>query len=534
MKNQIILITILIFLIAFTLRFWKLSEYPKSLSMDEVTIGYSAYSVLKTGKDEHGKFMPLVFKGMGDYKSPVNVYLNIPSILIFGLNEFAIRAPVALLGTFTCVLLVLLLLQIKVSTTGSLFAGFWLAISGWHIFYSRAGYEAITALFFLITGTYLFVKWTDNRNINFLSLSILSFSISAWAYHAERLLAPILFIFLVIFFKNKFRFYKKNIRPFVIPTSILLVFVIPFFYYLLTNQGIQVRAQELWITKDPTLQESLHKGEYTNLAEYLLDNDIYLVIRNWLGQYLSYYDLKFWFWKGVGITPENFQGLGLIYLLDLPIFFVGIYAFSKSNNKLLKNLTVFWFFAGGLPGSFARGDPNPTRALVFVPFFSFILASGADWVVNKVKARKIIIVYFLIAIVSVLYFYDLYIYNFHKYYSDLWHYGYKEVAQYVCQNYKKYETIIITDKYGIETPSIKTIPHYYILFHCQYDPGEFIRTRKLFNITGRQPHWRIDKELNNTLLIGSPWDFPEDFPKDKIMKKIYFLNGKPAFYLVET
>ncbi len=533
-KRSFGFLVIAIFFTALFMRFWKLSSYPVSLSMDEVTFGYSAYSVMKTGRDEYGNFLPLAFRGMGDYKPPVDVYLKIPFIWLFGLNEFAVRAPGALLGALTVVVLTLLLREIKVSFFGSLFAGFWLAVSGWHIFYSRAGYEAISALFFLITGIYLFIKWVNSRNIKFLNISILSFSISVWAYHAERLFVPVLFLFLTILFKDKFRAYKKNVRPLIVPIGILLAFTLPFFYYLLTNQGIQARAQELWLIKDPALSSSLHRGLYSNLAEFILDNDLFLIFRQWLGQYLNYYDLKFWFWKGVGLTPPDFQGIGLLYLIDLPLFIIGLYALSKNSNKLLTKLSIFWFFASALPGAFARGDPSPIRALIFVPFFAIILASGIDIIIKHKYFAQIAIVYLFLLIFNTAYFFDLYRHNFPKYYSDLWHYGYKEVAEFACENWNEYDQIIVTDKYGIEMPSIKTIPHYYILFHCQYDPAEFIRTRKLFNITGRQPHWRIDKKLTNTLLIGSPWDFPEDFPQDKIMKKIYFPNAKPAFYFVET
>ena len=124
--------------------------------------------------------------------------------------------------------------------------------------------------------------------------------------------------------------------------------------------------------------------------------------------------------------------------------------------------------------------------------------------------------------------------NFPKYYGDLWHFGYKEVAQYACQNYSKYDKIIITDKYGSEWPSVKTIPYLYILYYCKWDPKVYLSDKNLYNIEMRQPQWRIDSKEKNLLLIGSRWDFPEGFPEEKIMKKIYFPSGKAAFYFVET
>jgi len=71
-KNKIILGLILIIGIFF--RFYKLAEYPVSLSIDEVAIGYNTYSLLKTGNDEYGIPHPLAFKSVGDYKLPLLIY----------------------------------------------------------------------------------------------------------------------------------------------------------------------------------------------------------------------------------------------------------------------------------------------------------------------------------------------------------------------------------------------------------------------------------------------------------------------------
>ena len=108
------------------------------------------------------------------------------------------------------------------------------------------------------------------------------------------------------------------------------------------------------------------------------------------------------------------------------------------------------------------------------------------------------------------------------------------MAIYFCENHEKYKKVVITDKYGIELPNIKTIPHYYLLFYCKIDPANYLVDHKIYNVEIRQPQWRIDRKEKGVLLIGSRWDFPEGFPEDKIIKTIKFPNGKDAFYMVET
>src|SRR3989344_6701054 len=92
----------LIIVLAAILRFWHVTQTPPALYWDEVSLGYNAYSILKTARDEHGKFLPLTnFGAFGDYKPPAYIYATVPSIAVFGLNEFAVRFPSALFGTLT-------------------------------------------------------------------------------------------------------------------------------------------------------------------------------------------------------------------------------------------------------------------------------------------------------------------------------------------------------------------------------------------------------------------------------------------------
>src|SRR5690242_17248270 len=106
MKTKAILILIL--LIASVLRLYSLSSIPGSLNQDEAALGYNAYSLVTTGADEHGKFLPFTLQSFGDGKLPVYSYITIPSILLFGLNEFSTRLPSALSGIISVFLVYLI------------------------------------------------------------------------------------------------------------------------------------------------------------------------------------------------------------------------------------------------------------------------------------------------------------------------------------------------------------------------------------------------------------------------------------------
>src|SRR3990167_10874100 len=104
-KKLAYLVLGIIIITGFFLRIYKISEIPASLSPDEAALGYNAYSFLKTGADEHGKFFPLALQSFGDWKLPVYPYSAVLSVAVLGLTETAIRLPSVLAGTIGIVLI---------------------------------------------------------------------------------------------------------------------------------------------------------------------------------------------------------------------------------------------------------------------------------------------------------------------------------------------------------------------------------------------------------------------------------------------
>lgn len=537
MKKNIILI--IIFSISVLFRFWNLTKYPVSLSMDETAIGYNAYSILKTGTDEYGEFLPLAFKSTGDYKPPVNVYLTVPSIYLFGFNEFAVRFPSALLGSLTSVVLVLLLIKLKIKPNSAYLTGIWLSILPWHIHFSRASFEAITALFFLIFGTYLFISWTEKQKTWRMILWIIAFSLSVWAYHAERLFVPLFVLALIIFYRHQINL-LKNKKQLIIGLIVLSIFAVPFIKLTFLTPAITTRALSTSIIRETSLSNSLHNGNYKNNLEFIFNNDYNLIFRHWLGKYLNYFNFEFLFWNGLELTKIGFPNSGLLYFVDLPLFFLGIFALIKSKNKLIKKIVILWFLLGPLPASLTMNEHHPLRALVWIPAFAIIIAKGYE-VILELKSKLLLIIYFILLSLNVFYFSDIYLYQSPKHFSEYWQYGFKEIGEYICKNKNKYREIIVSDTFGSDGPLNTGLPYLYVLFYCQMDPQEFINTRlasdRLYveNISFHRITWRVDSTKPNTLLIAAPWDLlGSDIPKNQIIKEINFLNNKPAFLFVTT
>src|SRR3990172_6662708 len=130
-----------VILLGFFLRVYRADAVPPSLSWDETSIGYNAYSILKTGRDEHQRFLPLdTFIAFGDYKPPLAIYATVPFVAMLGLTELAVRLPSVIAGTLTVLITYFLVLELfnnKLRITNNqslaLLSAFLLAISPWHI-----------------------------------------------------------------------------------------------------------------------------------------------------------------------------------------------------------------------------------------------------------------------------------------------------------------------------------------------------------------------------------------------------------------
>ena len=216
-------ILILIFSVGFILRFWQLGVNPASLDWDEASLGYNAYSLLKTAKDEYGTLLPLSIRSFGDYKPPLYTYLTTIPVALFGLNEFSVRFISALFGFLTVIVSYFLVKELfphESSVFYFLFSLFF-SLSPWHIQFSRIAFEANLALFFFVCGIWLFLKGINIGK--FLILSFISFGLSAYAYHSPRLIVPILLLGLFVLYRKELR---KQLRWIV--CAIILLFIIIF------------------------------------------------------------------------------------------------------------------------------------------------------------------------------------------------------------------------------------------------------------------------------------------------------------------
>jgi 4-amino-4-deoxy-L-arabinose transferase-like glycosyltransferase len=562
---------LLIVLIAGIFRFWGLSTDPPSLYWDEVSQGYNSYSILKTGFDEHHEFMPIAkFNAFGDYKAPVYIYLDVPFIALFGETPLGVRFPSALLGTLTVFLTYCLVKQMfksKLKTENlklknaiqnleiknSLEIGNWkleilalfsaglLAISPWHVQLSRAAYEGNVATFFTVLGIYLFFL-AKNKHFLWFPLSAISFVLGFYAFNAHRIFIPSIVIALGLFY-FKDLLIKKRLAILVGGCVFAIVLLIPFMLYLRTPES-KLRFNEVNIFSDSSVIEQSNawiKEENNTLLADVLHNRRVLFAFSYLKHYFDFFNPNYLFFAGDVNTRFSMQDTGELYLWELPLLIIGLYALFKYKKKEIGFIAV-WFILAPVAAATARETPHALRSETYIPIYEIIAAFGLLWtIIFLTKFRPLYrnlayILFGVIILITTVVAVHNYFAHFPIQYSQDWQYGYKQAVEYAKLEENKYDVISFTPAYGR--------PYIYLLFYGNITPETYWRTKNeirdsfgFYNVLSVGKYQFRNSLIDasdvgkRVLYVGAPGQIPANL---KVVKTINFLNGKPAFIFAKN
>ncbi len=378
-------ILLLIILLAAFLRFWKLGSYP-ALNADEAAIGYNAYSLLETGKDEHGNPWPIHFQSFNDYKPGLYFYMVLPFVKFIGLNAWSVRIPGTLFGLLTIYLVYLLVGELfdnKKLAIGDLklgtghIASFLLAISPWHIHFSRGGWEVNVATFFIVLGLWFFLKGLNN--IVYLFLSSLVFTLSLYAYHSARVITPLIGVGLFLIY---FKYVRKHLLNFALAALVGLVTLMPLAKDL-TKGNITSRMAGVGLFADtgPLARTNEQRGEHNNF-QGLFSKTIHNKLVNYglafTNNWVKHYNGEFLFLSGDVIERNRVPETGQMYLFDILFIVCGIIFVIKSLSQYFKSYTLilWWLIVAPVGAALTFQSPHALRAQNMVVPLTIISATG--------------------------------------------------------------------------------------------------------------------------------------------------------------
>ena len=428
-----------IFLCALFIRTYRLGEIPSGFHVDEVKVGWNAYSILKTGKDDWGKAWQLHYNSFGDFRPTGYFYLTIPSITIFGLNEFAVRFPSAFFGALTAVPLFYFVNLLAKNKNVSYLSSLLLAFSPWHITLSRATSEGIVSVFFVIIGIYFFfVSLTKSRKTYFISSSFFLVS-SYFFHHSARLLTP-LFILIIFIFNPKVSFKISSVKKW---SLFLIIGLFVLTATFASNKEARGRLSQVSIFNDLGIRHLRDKlpfeeGQNKVFTARAFHNKLVLWGTRFVDEYSQYFSAKFLLSSGEAKPSRyNTVGNGVLTYAEFLFLIVGLIYIAKNKFSYLPFLLLL---IAPFPAAMTTEDsPNLHRSILMIPFIATICAFGL-YKVNRSLG-------FILLTLNFIYFSHMYLVHnrVHEPIPLSRNVGVKEAIFAIDSLRKNYDLIYVTD-----------------------------------------------------------------------------------------
>lgn len=504
---------------------------PPELFGDEIDVGYQAYSLLKTGRDLYNQPFPVYLHSLSEWRAPLLMYATVPSLAVFGLNEWGVRLPEVFFGTLSPLILFLLVKEVSKSSRLAALSAIALALMPWHIQYSRAAFEVVLLIDLILLGTLSFFK---NRYV----LAAIFFALSFYTYSTSIVFVPLWLITL-------FLFQRKTHRP-TFPSLVLFaVLCLPIFLQVVAGPARE-RFGLLSLTNNKDIVDKIMilRKESGPFWGKIMHNKVESYISVFSGHYLTAFSTDFLFVRGDPVYRQSIQIIGELWPISFPFLFMGLYLALRRREFLW----LAWLLLAPIPSAMTSdGGYHATRLfLMTVPLAVFI-----GFGLYQLK-KKIFIVFiglvFAIQLTGTAYYYVV---HYPKNSWRWWQVGYKDTLQHLAALSPNYSRVFINNTYE---PSLIRF-----LFWTNYSPAKFHANFTLdqpqnnivpnydgFALDGKyffgnfnKSNWYSSLLPNSLYLIsqrdnvGGDWDWRKDPPGDiQVLHTTVNSYNEPIFYLV--
>ncbi|OGM97481.1 MAG: hypothetical protein A2735_01985 [Candidatus Yanofskybacteria bacterium RIFCSPHIGHO2_01_FULL_41_21] len=366
-SHREILIIVGILIIASFFRFYQLDKYPPGLYPDEAMNGSNALVANATG--DYKIFYPENFGREG-------LFINIQALSIkwFDVNSWSLRSVSAIFGILTVLGLFLLARELFSWQVGAV-SSFLLAISFWHVNFSRIGFRAIMLPFILVYLFYFLWKGLKHSSwIDFFWAGILG-GLGFYTYTSYRiapLIAILIFINYWMFIKKDFHHenYEHTRNRFLGGFSLFMITV----FFVALPIGI-------YFLKNP--ENFMQRNTQSVFAQEQSFRELGGSVIKTLGMFT---------FQGDGNVRHNLDSQPM---LGWPIAILFAIGFLKELYHWLRRkhghfspvhtLLFVWFFVFLIPGFLSTEAPHALRAVGVIPVVMIFAARGFMWLFNAAE-----------------------------------------------------------------------------------------------------------------------------------------------------
>ena len=366
-----VLIVILIVSIAAFFRLYKLDTYPPGLYPDEAMNGNNALHAIETG--DYKIFYP-------ENNGREGLFMNLQSLSIraFGNTPFALRFVSAIFGTLTVLGLYLLARRLFNWEIAAM-ASFLMAVSFWHVVFSRIGFRAIMAPMFIVWGLYFLWKGLATTRKHHFVLSAISWGLGFYSYISFRVMPSVILVALLAYWHSIKRDFSHErylatrnhiIQGLALFMLVVIAIVLPLGWHFYTHpEAFMGRLNDVSVfsSENPVLTILKNTGKTLGMFNFIGDH-------NWR--------------HNLAGQPILFFPIGIFFVLG---FFKSIWKLEQTRKRHghfspPHAMLLTWFFVGLLPVILStEGIPHSLRAIVVIPVVYIFVAEGLWWLIEYVR-----------------------------------------------------------------------------------------------------------------------------------------------------
>lgn len=369
MRKKEFFVFLAIIVIAGFFRLYQLGSIPPGLYPDEAMNGNNAVQALET-KDFK------IFYPENNGREGLFINIQALSVWAFGAHPWSLRLISAVIGIFTVIGLYLLVKELFEWRIAAI-SGFLLAISLWHVNFSRIGFRAIMVPFILVW--LFFFLWRGlktSRLKNFFWAGIFA-GLGFYTYISYRI-APLIIIILFLnywqFIKTDFLFSKyeyarnKLIRGFALLTLVAIIVALPIGWYFWRHQ------EQFFARSGNSLSVFSQEAPFKELGLSVVKT---LGMFNFSGDYNQRHNIA-----GSPMLPWP---IGIFFVVG---FFNELIHWLKKKHghfSTIHTLMFSWFFVMLLPGFLSTEAPHALRTIGVLPVVMLFAAKGIWWIFDKLN-----------------------------------------------------------------------------------------------------------------------------------------------------
>lgn len=398
--NSLILLLVLIFLINFACKIFKINSIPPGATYDEMVYVAEAQIILKYGTDVSGEWRPWQLLPSKTLYSELTSSALIPGFLIFPNNPvLASKLVPTIMGSAIPILLALIVYYFIRKKSFLFCTALVASLNPWIFQFSRMGFDSLFSSFFYLLGIVFLLYFGQWKKL----LAIIPLFLGFFQYQGHKvIIIPLLMLLYFSFLLKDWTELKQKQFKKVFLKNLPVLIILIFFIFLSINYAMRLssslaaeRISEITFINQDELSNSVieqRKLAFASPLNKIFTNKLTVYASTIFRKLLKSFDPYILFLRGdLSVDTFALNDYGFFHPVDLILFalFLLLIVQAFANYKYLILFFLSFILLGTLPTLVKSDSVWITFRNAFALFGLVMIAGiGLTLLIEQFKSKK--------------------------------------------------------------------------------------------------------------------------------------------------